>query len=108
HRFRAYLETGGKVVWCGKDPPLLLSLIVDDKRNITGVAHKWDEAGALVGVSYRGGLSDDTSTENLVTAAGRDWGLPEWWLGAWDVPVATNLTGLGLDDRGYAGAWARS
>jgi outer membrane protein assembly factor BamB len=99
--FRRYLDSGGKAVWIG-DPPLL-----DRVTGENNVTFSWDDASKLVGVPYRGALMDDLN-DNRATSAGRDWGLAEWWLGTWDVPVSSEMTVLSLDDRGFAGAWVKN
>jgi eukaryotic-like serine/threonine-protein kinase len=105
--FRQYLDSGGKVVWSGINPPMLFELIFNSDSQITGAALRWDDAGKLLGISYKGGLQNN-SASNRVTPAGLDCGLPEWWLGTWDVPISNEMTVLSLDDRGFAGAWVKN
>jgi hypothetical protein len=102
--FRQYLDSGGKVVWAGF-PPAILKLIVE-KDTITGVNIRWDDARSLLGVSFKGALNGEMNN-NQVTLAGRDWGLGEWWLGSWDLPISSDTTALSLDERGFAGAWVK-
>ena len=108
--FRQYLDSGGKVVWTGSNPPMIFDLIVTTDKQITGAEWRWDDANRLLGISYKGGLQElqGGTTHNRVTPAGRDWGLPEWWLGTWDVPISRGMTVLSLDDRGFAGAWVKN
>ena len=103
--FRQYLDSGGKVVWTGF-PPMLLQLIVE-KGTLTDAKIRWNDATRLLGISFKGALNNELG-DNQVTPAGRDWGLPEWWLGAWDLPISNDVTALSLDDRGFAGAWVKS
>jgi outer membrane protein assembly factor BamB len=103
--FRQYLDSGGKVVWSGV-PPSMLRLIVE-KDTITGAAIRWDDASNLLSVSFKGALNGELNN-NQVTPAGRDWGLGEWWLGSWDLPLSGNTTALSLDERGFAGAWVKN
>jgi len=104
--FRRYLDSGGKVVWVGF-PPLLFNLIVDKNNKLTDLSIGWDDASNLLSVSWKGALHEE-KTSNQVTPAGRDWGLADWWLGTWDMPLSPELTPLALDDRGFAGAWVRN
>ena len=104
--FRRYLNSGGKAVWIGYHPPMLVQLVFDKNHSVTDVATKWDDARNLLGVSYDGALQDDLNY-NRATNAGRAWGLPEWWLGTWDVRPSPDITPLSLDDRGSAGSWVR-
>jgi eukaryotic-like serine/threonine-protein kinase len=103
--FRQYLDAGGKAVWVGW-PPMLLNLIVDN-NTLTGATVQWDNASKLLGVSLKGALNSEMS-ENRVTPAGREWGLTEWWLGSWDLPISSDITALSLDERGFAGAWVKN
>ena len=103
--FRQYLDSGAKAVWVGF-PPMLLKLTVE-KGAITDATIRWDDAQQLLGSSWQGGLNNEMGN-NRVTPAGRDWGLGEWWLGAWDVPVSPDILALSLDERGYAGAWVKN
>jgi eukaryotic-like serine/threonine-protein kinase len=104
--FRRYLDSGGKIVWIGDYPPLLLQLITRHDM-IVGSAIRWDDSSKLLGISLRGGLNNELG-DNQVTAAGQDWGLPDWWLGTWDLPPSNEITALSLDDRRYVGAWVKS
>src|ERR1700728_1970426 len=104
--FREYLDSGGKVLWIN-NPPMLTKLNVDKDNNITDMSLTWDAASNLLGIPYKGALQSDQNS-NRVTPAGRDWGLVEWWIGTWDVPVSSGMTPLSLDDRGFAGAWIKS
>ena len=104
--FRQYLDSGGKALWIN-NPPMLAKLNVDKDNNITDMSLTWDAASNLLGVPYKGALQSDQNS-NRVTATGRDWGLPEWWIGSWDVPASTGITPLSLDDRGFAGAWVKN
>jgi outer membrane protein assembly factor BamB len=105
--FRQYLESGGKVVWSGINPPLLFDLKFDKDNKITDATYRWDDAGTLLGISYKGGLQNNSET-SIATPAGRDWGLPTWWLGTWDAPISSGMTVLGQDDRAFANAWVKS
>ena len=102
--FRRYLDSGGKVIWVGDYPPL--QLIVHG-HDITGAEIRWDDSSKLIGVSLKGALNNEFGN-NQVTPAGRDWGLTDWWLGAWDLPLSNEITPLSLDDRNYAGAWVKN
>ncbi|MFZ3374821.1 MAG: PQQ-binding-like beta-propeller repeat protein [Chthoniobacterales bacterium] len=103
--FRQYLDSGGKIVWVGF-PPMVLKLIVE-KGDMTDALIRLDDANELLGVSFKGALNGEMNN-NRVTPAGRDWGLAEWWIGWWDVPISSDITVLSLDERGFAGAWAKN
>ena len=103
--FRRYLDSGGKVVWLGI-PPMLFNLTIKNSR-ITNVGSSWDDARQLLGISFNRGLHDEMNN-NSVTSAGREWGLPEWWLGTWALPTSSDMTALSLNDRGFAGAWVKN
>ena len=104
--FRRYLDSGGKVVWIGDYPPLLLQLIIHG-HDITGAEIRWDDSSKLLGISLKGAL-DNEFGNNQVTPAGRDWGLADWWLGVWDLPPSNEITPLSLDERNYVGAWVKN
>jgi outer membrane protein assembly factor BamB len=104
--FRRYLEAGGKVVWVGFPPEL--ANLQTDKDNGVLLSVDWERASQLLGLPYEGALLEAMSN-NLATPAGREWGLPEWWLAkTWAVPVSNDMVALSLDDRGFAGAWLRN
>jgi outer membrane protein assembly factor BamB len=105
--FRQYLTSGGKVLWIGYWPPLLAKLLFDKNNNLTGMTMNWAAADALIGVSYKGGLQTEMN-ENQVTPVGREWGLPEFWLGVWEVPTSPDITVLSTDDRGLPASWVKS
>jgi eukaryotic-like serine/threonine-protein kinase len=100
---RQYLETGGKVVWMN-DPPLARSQLSHGNFEIS-----WEQTDKLLGIAHAGALSDSSyaSYDIRATPEGRSWGLQEWWLGAWDVPISGGITVLASDERGYAGAWVK-
>jgi outer membrane protein assembly factor BamB len=102
---RLYLESGGKVVWIGF-PPMLLKLTVEQGA-MTDARIRWEDASNLLGVSFQGALNNEMDN-NQVTPTGRDWGLAEWWLGSWDLPISSNTIALALDNRGFAGSWVKS
>lgn len=104
--FRQYLDSGGKIIWLGDFPPMLLKLIIQHDT-ISGATIRWDDSGKLLGVSVIGGLKNELGN-NQVTPAGREWGLPDWWLGSWDLPPSNQITPLSLDDREYVGAWVKN
>ena len=102
---RRYLESGGKVVWSGF-PPLLLKPVTENDA-LSDILIRRNDTSSLLGISFDGALNGDM-TENRVTPTGREWGLPEWWLGGWDLPISGNVTVLALNERGYAGAWVKN
>jgi outer membrane protein assembly factor BamB len=103
--FRQYLDSGGKVVWVGF-PPMVFKLIVE-KGEMTDAFIRLDDASKLLDVSFKGALNGEMNN-NQVTPAGRDWGLAEWWIGWWDMPISPGMTVLSLNERGFAGAWVKN
>lgn len=103
--FRQYLNSGGKVVWSGF-PPMILNLIVDNGA-MSDITIRRDDTSKLLGISFETALNGLMSN-NRVTPAGRDWGLAEWWIGTWDLPLSSDITVLSLNDRGFAGAWVKN
>ncbi|HEX7251869.1 MAG TPA: PQQ-binding-like beta-propeller repeat protein, partial [Thermoanaerobaculia bacterium] len=99
---RRYLAAGGRVVWLGILPHLVT---IDPK---TGKPTGTDQARAerLLGVRLAGPLIDQIGS--LPTAEGRQWGLPEFWIGGFPAPAAEVTTVLGLDEFGQASAWVKS
>jgi hypothetical protein len=102
--FRRYLDAGGKVVWPGI-PPVLFPR--DPKTGSPGglAALRWDHATKLLGVPHEAAMFDQRGVR--ATAAGRQWGLPTRWRGAWGIDPDKSITVLGLDEFGLATAWAK-
>ncbi len=97
---RRYLEAGGKVVWLGLPPRVLV-------RDSTGrpTALEAGRAEAAAGVDFTGSIGSDQAARP--TAAGRAWGLERVRLGAM-VPVeARGATILARDEIGQPAAFAR-
>jgi hypothetical protein len=76
--FRQYLDSGGKAVCVGW-LPMLLRLTINN-NTLTGATICLDDVEKLLGIRLKGSLHNEMGN-NQVTPAGRDWGLPEWWLG---------------------------
>ena len=75
--------------------------------HVVDVGSGWDDVRQLLGVSFNRSLHDEMNN-NSVTSAGREWGLPEWWLGTWALPASSDMTVLSLNDCGLAGAWVKN
>jgi hypothetical protein len=104
---RTYLNAGGKVVWIN-EPPLGRAALGHGNFDIA-----WDETDKLLGVPHAGTLSMAGNTQFALydaraTKEGRAWGLEEWWLGEWDVPISEGMMVLASDERGYANAWVKN
>lgn len=97
---REYLDAGGKVVWMGF-PPLLV--VRDSAGAIIGVDR--ERPGNLLGVDH--GRWDTDRYGAQVTGAGREWGLESDWVGTQGTADET-VTALAIDELGRASAWARS
>ena len=94
-----YLESGGKVVWMN-GPPLMTA------DNI--LERSWDKTDKLLGISHIGALADEDAFHDMhALPAGLAWGLEEWWLSPWDVPISEDMTVLATDERGSSGAWIK-
>jgi hypothetical protein len=101
------LNAGGKVVWLN-EPPLGRAALGHGNFDIA-----WDETDKLLGVPHAGTLSMAGNTQFALydaraTKEGRAWGLEEWWLGEWDVPISEGMMVLASDERGYANAWVKN
>ena len=101
---RRYLDAGGKVVWPGIPPALFPR---DPKTGSPGglAALRWGNASKLLGVPHEAAMFDQRGVR--ATAAGRQWGLPARWRGAWGIDPDKSITVLGLDEFGLATAWVR-
>jgi outer membrane protein assembly factor BamB len=104
---RAYLNAGGKVAWIN-EPPLARATLSHGNFDIA-----WDETDKLLGVSHSGALSMAGATpfapyDARSTPEGKAWGLEDWWLAEWDVPITAVMTVLATDERGYANAWVKN
>ena len=102
--FRRYLDAGGKVVWPGI-PPVLFPR--DPKTGTPGglSALRWHHATKLLGVPHEAAMFDQRGVR--ATPAGRRWGLPTRWRGAWGIDPDRSITVLGLDEFGLATAWVK-
>jgi len=102
--FRQYLDAGGKIVWPGI-PPLLFPR--DPTTGSAGGldALNWRAATRLLGVSHDSAMFDLRGVQS--TAAGRRWGLPPRWRGAWGIAPDPSITVLGRDEYGQAVSWTK-
>jgi outer membrane protein assembly factor BamB len=103
--FRRYLHSGGTVVWMGMPP---LAAVIDPQ---TGERKGLDLARttALLGVRHEvpaPGRNDSLGV--WPTAAGRRWGLKEWWVGTGWVDPDEVSTALASNETGNAVAWVKS
>src|SRR5262249_13968387 len=99
---RRYLAGGGRMIWIGLLPDLVT---IDEK---TGKPAGTDQARAerLLGGHLAGPLIDQVGSE--ATSEGRQWGLPEFWIGGFPAPPADVTAVLGVDEFGQASAWIKS
>lgn len=97
---RRYLEGGGKVVWLGLPPRVLV-------RDSTGRPTALDagRAEAVAGVDFTGSIGSDHAARP--TAAGRTWGLDRVRLAAMVPPAAPGATVLARDEIGQPAAFVR-
>ena len=102
--FRRYLDAGGKVVWPGIPPALFPR---DPKTGSPGglADLKWGNATKLLGVPHEAAMFDPRGVR--ATPAGKQWGLPTRWRGAWGIDPDKSITVLGLDEFGLATAWVK-
>ena len=99
--FGRYLETGGKVVWPGF-PPMVL--VRDESGRITAVDRA--RSSEFTGVDHSAVNFDFYAS--LPTDAGRRWGLKRGWVSARAVDAGDEMEALGIDENGRAGAWVKS
>jgi outer membrane protein assembly factor BamB len=101
---RRYLDAGGKVVWPGIPPALFPR---DPKTGSPGglADLKWGNATKLLGVPHEAAMFDARGVR--ATPAGKQWGLPTRWRGAWGIDPDKSITVLGLDEFGLATAWVK-
>ena len=99
---RRYLDGGGKVVWLGL-PPMVLT-----RDSVTGrvTAISRDASTSLLGVDHSSMNFDSYGA--TATDAGRDWGVPSWWVGSYAIDASDGLQPLGLDENGRLAAWVKS
>jgi outer membrane protein assembly factor BamB len=99
--FRRYLDSGGKVVWLGYSPRLLLR--DPDTGKVTGVDRT--RPTDLLGVDHSAWNGDRYGA--TLTPAGRRWGLETAWVGNPTVAASEDVTPLALDELGRAVAWVK-
>jgi outer membrane protein assembly factor BamB len=99
--FRRYLDSGGRVVWVGY-PPFVL---VRDSASgaITGV--DMNRAEDVLGVDHAQATGDEYPA--WPTPEGRRWGLSGTWIDAFGVEPEEVDIPLALDERGRASAWVQ-
>jgi len=100
--FRQYLNAGGKVVWIGF-PPLAHQIT----KSVEDYNFSLDRPSELLGISFKG-FSTDENNDLRANETGRVWGLQDWWVGTWTLPVSSDITVLATNDRGFAGAWEKN
>ncbi len=99
---RRYLAAGGRMIWLGLPP----DCFERDPGTQRAIRYDPSRATRLLGVRHELGKFDWMGA--TATAAGRRWGVPEWYMGAFGVPPADVTTVLGLDEWGLATAWIKS
>lgn len=97
---RRYLDRGGKVVWMGLPPLVVLR---DENGQVTGVDRS--RPTALLGVDHDGWDSDEYAVR--ITAAGHRWGLDTPWVGPASVGPDAAVTALAVDELGRAASWVK-
>jgi len=102
--FRRYLNAGGKVVWLGLPPMMLLRNVETGAFSITDIDRRGPRN--LLGVSHEHAGFDPTGAS--ATAAGMDWGLAGWSLSDWSAEPGDVTETLALDEQGLAAAWRKS
>jgi outer membrane protein assembly factor BamB len=99
--FRAYLDSGGKVVWLGVLPFFLEAN--NDTGEIAGIRPDLVEKvlGAGLGLPTYGEYGFKTTSEGLT------WGLPTWGTAGYPVDLARVDTALSLTEDGQAATWVK-
>lgn len=97
-----YLEAGGKVVWMGRLPGIL----VRDEETGRPVSTDRARPAALLDVDFSALDGDQHSVE--LTRAGREWGLDDWWVGRGTTRPDQVTEVLAVDAVGRAVAWVKS
>jgi hypothetical protein len=102
---RRYLDAGGKVVWPGM-PPLLFPR--DPVTGQTGglASLNWNATSRLLGVPHEAAMFDQRGVR--ATDAGRRWGLPARWRGAWGIAPNASIVALSADELDLVPAWVRN
>lgn len=98
---RRYLEAGGKVVWPGFAP---LVVVRDSTGRVTGIDRA--RPAALLGVDHA--AFDTDRYGSTITPAGERWGLETTFVASPGVHADAPSTVLALDETGRASAWVRS
>ena len=99
---RRYLVGGGRVVWLG----ILPHLVTIDSKSGKPVGTDQARSERLLDVHLSGALIDDIGS--TATAEGRQWGLPDFWIGGFPVSPKDVTMVLGTDEFGQASAWVKS
>lgn len=100
---RAYLDSGGKVVWPWGRPNLHL---FDEQGNY--VRRDATVGPRLLGVPFLE-FEDSGNYFSTATPAGRNWGLPAWGKTSFaSLPPDAEVTALAHDEYGRISAWVKS
>jgi hypothetical protein len=99
---RRYLEAGGKVVWLGL-PPMVL---VRDPETGSVTAVDRGAGRKLLAVDFASANFDSYGA--APTARGVEWGAPESWISSFAIDASDDLEVLGWDENGRAAAWVKS
>jgi len=97
---RRYLEGGGKIVWLGY-PPLIV--VRDADGRVTAVDRERPEA--LLGVDFERFNFDQYAA--YISDEGRRWGLVDWWMSLSGIDTANVTEVLAYDENGGASAWVK-
>lgn len=98
---RRYLADGGKAVWVGPYPPLIVV------RDAAGTYQGTDRGRTtgLLGVDYTPWNGD--SYGGVATQDGRRWGLERGWSGNPSIAMSDDVTVLALDELGRPLGWVK-
>jgi hypothetical protein len=98
--FRRFLDRGGKIVWVGLPPQILMP---EDPDNFSLLDFDRAATERLLGVSHD--AANFGSTVAVPTPAGRRRGLHGTWKSGWSVRPEEVDVVLAMDDMGLATAW---
>jgi hypothetical protein len=100
---RAYLESGGKVVWPWG---MANKVTFDGEGKFTG--YNPIIASELLGVDFVG-FEDSGNYYARSTQTGRNWGLPVWLKTTFaSLQPDADVTTLAIDEYGRSGAWVKT
>lgn len=96
-----YMEAGGRIVWLGNLPNM-------NQYDTSGRFLGEDPAVAKIMLDMDFDIFHDGGEYHCtVTAEGKKWGLPDWYVGSFSVKQQPGITPLAINEYGRPAAWIK-